>query len=98
MIEICATCGKPKQCTHHLVFGNSQRELSTVDNLTIPMCNECHNMATKPIDRIHDNIMAEKLSKMLGQAIFERDYILLNKCDGEEARGAFMYRYGRSYL
>lgn len=55
-------------------------------------------MAIKPVDRIHGNSVAEKLSKMLGQALFERDYIILNKCEGEEARGAFMKRYGRSYL
>ena len=55
-------------------------------------------MATKPVDRIHENRMAEKLSKMLGQAIFERDYIILNRSDGEEARKAFMLRYGRNYL
>lgn len=55
-------------------------------------------MAVKPVDKIHDNPVAEKLSKMLGQAIFERDYILLNKADGEEARNVFMARYGRNYL
>lgn len=97
-MDICVMCGRPKQCEHHLIFGMSQRALSDVDYLKIDMCNECHNMSQKPVDRIHDNTMAEKLSKMLGQAIFERDYILLNKCDGEEARGAFMARYGRNYL
>ena len=97
-MRICATCGRPFQCEHHLIFGTSQRALSDSDNLTIDMCNDCHNMAQKPVDRIHGNTMAEKLSKMLGQAIYERDYIILNKCDGEEARGAFMARYGRNYL
>lgn len=97
-MEICAICGKPKECDHHLIFGISQRALSTEDRLLLDMCNNCHNMATKPVDRIHGNTMAEKLSKMLGQAIFERDYIILNKTDGIEARTAFMVRYGRSYL
>lgn len=97
-MEVCVICGRPKECSHHLIFGNSQRNLATVDRLTIDMCNSCHNMATKPVDRIHENRMAEKLSKMLGQAIFERDYIILNRSDGEEARKAFMLRYGRNYL
>lgn len=97
-MEICAICGRPKECTHHLIFGTSQRILSETDHLTIPMCNNCHNMAVKPIDRIHDNTMAEKLSKMLGQAIYERDYIILNRSTGEEARKSFMARYGRGYL
>lgn len=95
---ICDLCGKPKECDHHLIFGTSQRALATIDHLTMPLCNDCHNMAIKPVDRIHGNSVAEKLSKMLGQALFERDYIILNKCEGEEARGAFMKRYGRSYL
>lgn len=97
-MELCAICNKPAECKHHLVFGMSQRVLSDADRLTIPLCNKCHNMATKPVDRIHDNTTAEKLSKMLGQAIFERDYIIINKADGEEARSAFMARYGRNYL
>lgn len=97
-MRVCAICGRPRQCEHHLIFGISQRTLSTADKLCIDMCNECHNMACKPVDRIHGNTMAEKLSKMLGQAIYERDYIILNHCEGEEARNAFMARYGRNYL
>lgn len=97
-MEVCVMCGRPKQCEHHLIFGTSQRALSDSDKLTIPMCNNCHNMAVKPVDRIHYNSMAEKLSKMLGQAMYERDYIIMNKATGEEARSAFMARYGRSYL
>jgi len=54
--------------------------------------------------------MAEKLSKMLGQAIWERNWILkdaIHDKDGDEeaqdsesriARKEFRRRYGRSYL
>lgn len=54
--------------------------------------------------------MAEKLSKMLGQAMWERNWILkdsIHDDDGDEeahdlesriARKEFMRRYGRSYL
>lgn len=98
-MKICAICGRPKECEHHLIFGTAQRMLSTEDNLIIDMCNSCHNMAVKPVDRIHDNPMAESLSKMLGQAIYERDYYKkLSDTDGEEARTVFMLRYGRNYL
>jgi hypothetical protein len=43
----------------------------------------------KATERIHENPMAEKLSKMLGQAIWE-------KHNGD--REAFRKRYGKSYL
>lgn len=64
---ICFFCGKPAECEHHLLFGNGIRELAEQDGLKVPACNKCHNMG-KQIERIHENIMAEKLSKMLGQA------------------------------
>lgn len=85
---ICFFCGKPAECEHHLLFGNGIRELAEQDGLKVPMCNECHNMG-KQIERIHENIMAEKLSKMLGQAIYE------NKIGTREE---FRKRYGKSYL
>lgn len=58
------------------------------DGLVIPMCHKHHNMGALT-ERIHDNPMAEKLSKMLGQAIWESRY-------GD--REAFRKRYGKSYL
>ena len=60
---ICFFCGKPAECEHHLLFGNGIRELAEQDGLKVPACNKCHNMG-KQIERIHENIMAEKLSKM----------------------------------
>lgn len=58
------------------------------DGLKVPACNKCHNMG-KQIERIHENIMAEKLSKMLGQAIYESKI---------GTREEFRKRYGKSYL
>ncbi len=91
-------CGKPAECEHHLLFGRGIRTLAEEDNLKISMCNACHNMAVKPADRIHENSMAENLSKMLGQAIYERDYCVRHGCDIETAEKAFLVRYGRNYL
>lgn len=88
-------CGKPAGCEHHLVFGRALRNLAEQDNLKLPMCNECHNLAVKAVDRIHGNSAAEKLSKMLGQALWERDNIVEY---GENVRPEFIERYGRSYL
>lgn len=85
---ICFFCGKPAQCTHHLVFGNASRNLADEDGLFVPSCNACHNMGD--IDsRIHDNPMAENLSKKLGQAVYEMKI---------GSREDFRKRYGKSFL
>ncbi len=87
--EICFFCGKPAECDHHLIFGNGRRVLAEEDGLKVPSCNKCHNISEKPADRIHENPMAEKLSKMLGQAIYE---------DKIGTRDEFRKRYGKSYF
>lgn len=86
--EICIACGRKAECEHHLIFGTGSREFCEKDGLKVPMCNNCHNMADK-LHRIHDNPMAEKLSKMLGQAIYEAKI---------GSREDFRKRYGKSYL
>lgn len=79
---------------HHLLFGN-MRQLAELDGLKVHICDRCH-VAGKITERIHDNPMAEKLSKMLGQAFYER-----NECAKgatiDEAREKFRKRYGKSY-
>lgn len=104
--EICIFCGRQSEAEHHLIFGTAGRELSEKDGLKIPVCNNCHNMGQK-LCRIHENPMAEKLSKMLGQAIWEKEWILANgpyagmpdtQQESKKAREAFRKRHGRSYL
>lgn len=85
---ICFFCGTPKECDHHLLFGNGIRELAEEDGLIVPVRNKCHNIG-RNTERIHENIMAEKLSKMLGQAMYEAKI---------GTREDFRIRYGRSYL
>lgn len=103
-MKVCVMCGRPAECEHHLIFGRARRRLSDLDDLTIDLCNEHHNLAIKAIDRIHGNSTAEKLSKMLVQALWERNFLLGGlKLGGdleaeESARSAFIGRYGRSYL
>lgn len=101
-MKICAICGRPAECKHHLIFGRAERKLCDEDNITIDLCNRCHNMASARLEQIHDNPMAEALSKMLGQALWEKEYILkhmsLPFIDVDSPRDAFMRRYGRSYL
>ena len=81
---------------HHLIFGNGGREKADQDGLKVPICNRCH-LTGRLIERVHDNSMAERLSKMLGQAVYER-----NECAKgatlNEAREIFRKRYKESYL
>jgi len=86
--DICFFCGAPAECEHHLLFGSGTRQLADKDGLKVPSCNKCHNMG-QINERIHENPMAEKLSKMLGQAIYECKI---------GTREEFRRRYGKSYL
>lgn len=94
--SVCAVCGKkPKEHTHHLVFGNAKRKLADEDGLTIPVCQECHEM-------IHKIGAAGKLSKITGQLEWEKEWLVKRSDLGagarHDAREAFRARYGESYL
>lgn len=102
-MNYCEICGRTGECDHHLIFGIGRRKLADEDGLTIRLCNNCHNMGAVG-ERIHGNMTAEHLSKMLGQAIWERNWIAENQ-KGEDGRylkacatDAFRQRYGKSYL
>lgn len=111
--DISAFSQAPSECTHHLIFGRGLRELADKDGLHIPLTNSEHNMsADGKLYQVHDNPPAEKLSKMLGQVAWEKNYLAeklanVNK-DGldeqsvsewyAEARRAFLKRYQISYL
>lgn len=100
----CVICGRMAEASHHLIFGRGYRNLAEEDSLKIDLCNQHHNFGSMSI---HDNTSAEYLSKMLGQALWERKKLLeaLSCFDKEvadfantEAREAFVKRYGRSWL
>lgn len=84
----CFFCGRPTECEHHLIFGAGSRKLAEEDGLKVPCCHRCHNMGAGT-ESIHANIMAEKLSRMLGQAVYEARI---------GSRDDFRKRYGKSYL
>ena len=84
----CIFCGRPTEEEHHLLFGTSARRLAEEDGLKVPCCSGCHT-ANRVRERIHDNPMAEKLSKMLGQAMYEAKI---------GSREEFRERYGVSYF
>ena len=72
--DICFICGRRSEGTHHLIFGTSGRELSDQDGLKVPVCNNCHSMGDARF-RIHGNPIAEKMSKIIGQLAWEKEYI-----------------------
>lgn len=87
--DYCIICNRPKEHTHHCVFGVSKRKLADVDGLTMPLCQVHHEM-------MHRGDI-QTLSKIIGQLFYER-----NKCaqgmTPDEAREAFRKRYSESYL
>lgn len=89
--NICAICGKPKEATHHLIFGHGYHNLADEDGLTIPICNGCHNMQYSAFRtaQIHDNSMAETLSKAVGQKAWEENYIAEKYADLTRRLNAF---------
>lgn len=84
----CIFCGKPTNIEHHLVFGNGRRELADQDGLKIPCCANCHTLG-RNTEKIHGNSKAERMSKMMGQLVFESRI---------GSREEFRKRYGVSYL
>lgn len=93
----CAFCGRPlvNRTYHHLIFG-SGRAKAEEDGLKIPACDECHTM-NRNTEKIHGNIMAEKLSKMLGQMAYEKQKVA-EGVSTDAAREEFRRRYGKSFL
>ena len=92
----CFFCGSPNANEeHHFVFGIGMRSLAEEDGLKAHTCDRCHTLG-KLLERIHDNVMAEKLSKMFGQAIFERNEVAKGATI-DEAREKFRRRYGQCY-
>lgn len=97
--DISAFSQAPAECKHHLVFGRGLRKLADEDGLWMPLTNAEHNMnAHGQLYQVHSNPIAEKLSKMLGQAIWEKHKIAESGCNEDEARQLFRKRYGISYL
>lgn len=67
--KYCDICGKKYALEeHHLIGGTSERRIADKYSFEkLHICRDCHN-------DIHNNNTANKLSKMLGQAMFEINY------------------------
>lgn len=94
--KYCFFCGTPvEHGEHHFLFGSGTRRLAEEDGIKAHVCSKCHTTGGNT-ERIHDNIMAEKLSKMFGQAIYERNEVAKGVTI-DEARERFRKRYKRCY-
>lgn len=94
--QYCSFCGTPCYSEHHLLFGKGIRPLAEADGIKLPACGKCHTSGNIA-ERIHDNPMAEKLSKICGQLAWEKRKVSEGHTE-EDARELFRKRYGRSYL
>lgn len=94
----CFFCGTPSiNGEHHFLFGSGMRNKAEEDGIKAHVCDRCHTIG-KVTDRVHDNSMAEKLSKMFGQAIYERNALASGEVKTiDEAREKFRKRYGESF-
>ena len=83
MNKYCDICGKKMAAdTHHTVSGTSGRIIcDQFEEMKLDLCRNCH-------DEIHKNNTTAKLSKMYGQAMFER----------EHTREEFLKLFGINYL
>lgn len=93
----CMFCGKPTTIPHHFLFGKGIRGLAEEDGVKGPICSNCHTTGWPVYSRIHDNPMAMKLSKMVGQLAWEKHKVASGMTE-DDAREAFRKRYGVSYL
>lgn len=102
--DISIFSGAPAECHHHLLMGHGIRELADEDGLWIPLTHQEHNMNPDGYAyQIHHNPAAEKLSKMLGQAIWEKEFYrnalkIHEEYDTDIAREQFRARYGQSWM
>lgn len=101
---ISTVSGVQAEEKHHLIWGRggALRSLADEDGLIMPLTTREHTGAAggKVIERIHDNPMAEHLSKMLGQIAWEKEFYrrMTVAGDADPARNAFRKRYGESFL
>ena len=74
--------------------GTANRRLSEEDGLVVDLCPDCHN---RPPNGVHFNKNMMQILHELGQRKW-----MINQIEkgmtAEEAKRAFMKRYGRNYL
>ena len=77
------------------VFGGANRKLSEQDGLVVDLCHACHN---EPPDGVHFNKEKMDWLHKWGQDTWELRKMIEDHVTRDEARKAFMQRYGKNYL
>ena len=94
----CIFCGTPStHGVHHFLYGDygATRKKADEDGIFADICDTCH-VAGK--DSLHEHAIAIKLSRMFGEAIWERNYLAEHGGNVKDAKAAFFSRYGRNYF
>ena len=93
--HICFLCGRygPTE-VHHIFGGTANRKLSEQDGLWVYLCPDCHN---RPPNGVHFNPQTALWLHRIGQEAYEKK-MAENGLSADEARQAFMQRYGKNYL
>ena len=90
----CFLCGKYAHTERHHIFGGyANRKLSEQDGLVVYLCRCCHN---EPPNGVHFNKERMDALRRYGQTVYENNLIADGKTR-QEARTAFIKRYGKNY-
>ena len=90
----CFLCGRYAYTERHHIFGAANRKLSEQDGLVVDLCPDCHN---RPPNGVHFNKERMDALRRYGQTVYENNLIADGKTR-QEARTAFIKRYGKNYL
>lgn len=90
----CFLCGRYAYTERHHIFGAANRKLSEQDGLVVYLCPDCHN---RPPNGVHFNKERMDALRRYGQTVYENNLVGDGKTR-QEARQAFIKRYGKNYL
>lgn len=91
----CFRCGRYTITERHHIFGGvANRRLSEQDGLWVYLCTGCHNI---PPNGVHFNPKTALWLHRIGQEAYEKK-MAQNGLSADEARQAFMQRYGKNYI
>jgi len=94
---VFCVAGQPTQngIISQIFGGTANRRLSEEDGLVVDLCHSCHN---EPPNGVHFNKDNMHRLHVHGQRIWEMGKIVNDGLTDEQAREAFIKRYGRNYL
>ena len=94
--KTCFLCGRTAYTErHHIFSGTANRKLSEEDGLVVDLCHSCHN---EPPNGVHFNKDNMHRLHVHGQRIWEMGKIVNDGMTDEQAREAFIKRYGKNYI